>query len=187
MVGVAFLLLIDPGQLALVWETFGSFQFILNMLTHMFAHGNWEHLLGNYIFVFPYALYVEHRVGAKSFCKWWLFAGFCALVADAAVVALGQAQRGIIGSSGACFGIVIAALFLVKEHKWARLACQAVAIYLLAEQANDAWNSFFGLGRIFGGGIAYIAHFGGGLGGLYLALKQRRLEARQLAAQDASK
>lgn len=185
LLGVVFLTFIPTGSLALVWSTVGSLQFVLNLLTHMFAHANWGHLLGNYMFVFPYALYVEYRVGWKKFCGWWLFAGFTALALDMLVVILGQQQYGVIGSSGAAFGITAAALWLVKENKWAALACRALALYFICDQAWDAWNAF---ANPFGwyGGVAYAAHLGGILGGIYLAQRQRSLEARQSASQGVS-
>lgn len=184
LLGLALLKIGEVYDLALVWSTIGSWHFVGNLLLHMFSHANLAHLMGNFIFVFPYALYVEYRVGAKAFVGWWIFAGFCAIAADLCVIIAGQEQSGIIGSSGAAFGIVAAALWLVRENKWARLACRFLVLWFLAEQGLNAWSAF-AYPWLFR--VAYIAHFGGILGGLYLAQRQIGLEARRSAAQDALK
>lgn len=184
VISMLLLYLFNPGELAIVWNSFGSWRFIANLLTHMFGHADFRHLMGNYVFVFPYALYLETKIGWRSFCKWWLFTGFSALALNIVVMLLGQPQMGVIGSSGAAFGIVAAGLWMVNEHRWAKYVCRALVFYFIYKQGLNAFDAF--VMPSFFGGIAYAAHLGGILGGIYLAQRQLRLLSKQSASQDAS-
>lgn len=184
LIGLALLLALPVNAVALIWSEHGTLKFILNMLTHMFAHANLDHLLGNYIFVFPYALYLEYKVGFKRFCKIWLLAGFGALAADILVVYLGQPQSGVVGSSGAAFGICAAALYLMDGPKLVQLFAKALMLWFIVQQAYLAvlafqYPMFFS--------VAFAAHLGGLIAGCLLAFFEKRRLASLRPGQGASK
>jgi uncharacterized protein len=181
LIGVFLLKAFSPDQLALVWATAGSPRFFLNLITHMFAHANWGHLMGNYMFVLPYALYLEFKVGWKAFVKIWLACGFGALALYALTLALGEFHSGVIGSSGAAFGICTAALWLVDFNRFAKYFCRIVISYHLFMQGFLAYLALTNPLFAFFSGIAYAAHLGGALAGILAAVLVRRSLKRQLS------
>lgn len=178
LIGVFLLKAFSPDQLALVWETFGTPRFFLNLITHMFSHANWAHLMGNYMFVFPYALYLEHKIGQRKFLYAWIACGLTAV----GLQALASHTGGVIGSSGAAFGIASAALWMANENQFIKYVCRIVAGYHLLTQALLTYlaltNPLFALFS----GVAFAAHLGGILCGIFLAtveLRRRRRSASQ--------
>lgn len=178
IVGVLLLQLFDPNVLALTWASFPHPQFFLNIVTHMFAHANWAHLMGNYIYVLPYALYLEQRVGKKKFAGFWLLCGLSALAAQASTLFV-MDSSGVIGSSGAAFGIVGAALWLVDFSPFAKWFCRIVVAYHAFNQAFLAYLMLTSPLFRFFSNVAFAAHFGGLLCGVILAALVLRRERQQ--------
>lgn len=177
LIGVFLLQAFSPDQLALVWATWGSPRFVVNLLTHMFAHANWGHLMGNYMFVFPYALYLEYKVGAKKFVAIWLACGFAALGFHALTLLFGGIHGGVIGSSGAAFGICGAALWMVDFNRFAKYFCRTILAYHIFIQGYLAYLSITNIFFAFFTGVAFAAHLGGVLCGVLagaLALRSLR-------------
>lgn len=158
LLAVSFLLLPVPLEYtALVIDEVGTWKFILNLFTHQLAHGGLLHLLGNYMFMIPYAIYLEARIGRLNFLAFYLLCGFLA----AGSQILGAHSYAMVGSSGAAFGVFAGACALFDRSLWQRVvgflllgfACM-IQFYL----ATSPMSLF--------SGIAYWAHFGGALGGL---------------------
>lgn len=129
----------------------------IELITYSFSHVSWMHFFGNFIFMGPFALYLEHKIGDIKFFKYYFITGIgggLLFLFDPT----GVAPSGLIGSSGACFGIVTAALLAVDEHK----SLKYLALMLLV---------FFFLTELVGGiqGFSPIAHFCH-LGGILTAL-----------------
>jgi membrane associated rhomboid family serine protease len=113
--------------------------------------------MGNYMFMIPYALFLEHKLGRLKFT---LFYFACGILAAASQV-LGDAPGGMIGSSGAAFGVFAGACAMFDRTFVER--CLAFLLLGLAvmQQFEMATSDF-------GASVAYWAHFGGALGGLAL-------------------
>ena len=81
LIGVVSLLLFDPGQTAFYYKAPITFSWFVKLFSHMVSHGNWKHLMGNFIYGFPYMLYIEHKMQDwKRFLKIFFFCGWIALL-----------------------------------------------------------------------------------------------------------
>lgn len=155
---VSFVLLGVPlDYIALQGNHLGSWRIFLELFTHQLGHANLSHLLGNYMFVAPYALYVEHKLGTKNFLKYFFVCGL--LAAGTQVLAFDRVN--LIGSSGADFGIFAMACALFNRTKWDRLASFLLLGFSVMLQFIAATHNLLAP-------VAYWAHFGGALGGLAL-------------------
>ncbi|MGB0651925.1 MAG: rhomboid family intramembrane serine protease [Thermoplasmatota archaeon] len=75
----------------------------LQMVTHMFVHGDFFHLLGNLIILLAFALPFEERVGPKAITAFYLVTG---LAAAGAQLAVNEGSMLLVGASGAVFGLI---------------------------------------------------------------------------------
>lgn len=156
---------LPPALTALQWEDIGTLKFLINLISHMFAHGNWGHLLGNFIFGFPYMLYLEYKVG-------WRRALGCFFVGGLAAALFSWANQliipsiGGIGSSGAVFAMVACTLMLADEHRTLAWLCRALLAFFAFEQLVQAMFDDATLGF---SGVGHWAHVGGIVAGVLLA------------------
>jgi membrane associated rhomboid family serine protease len=159
----------------------------------MFLHGSWGHILGNMLFLAIFGKNVEDRLGHLGYLAFYLLGGFVATMtqtlmtllagthADAAVPSLG-ASGAIAAVLGAYFVfypnsrvLTLVIVWLVRIPAWFFLGVWF--LYQLVE-------GNFGLlstGST-GGGVAFFAHVGGFLFGLFVASLIAGMTARQPAA-----
>ncbi|MER7977537.1 MULTISPECIES: rhomboid family intramembrane serine protease [unclassified Streptomyces] len=146
----------------------------LSVLTAMFLHGSWLHLLGNMLFLLIFGNNIEDRLGHVRFT---LFYGACGFAA-AYGFALVNADSGdpLIGASGAIAGVLGAYLVLYPRARvWVlvpflvflplRLPAWIVLGFWFVLQA--AYSS--GAAVPDAGTVAYAAHVVGFLAGMLLA------------------
>lgn len=76
----------------------------LQLVTHMFVHADFFHILGNMIILLAFALPFEERVGPRAFTWMYLLSGLVAAFAQMGT-AWGEAIL-MVGASGAVFGII---------------------------------------------------------------------------------
>lgn len=77
------------------------------LVTHMFLHGGWLHVIGNLLYLWIFGDNVEDRLGHARYLAFYLLCG--------AVAAIGQgliAPAPMVGASGAVAGVLGAYLFL---------------------------------------------------------------------------
>jgi membrane associated rhomboid family serine protease len=79
----------------------------VGLLTHMFLHGGWVHLIVNMIVLWSFGRGLEPAMGSIRFVLLYLSAGVLAALAHGIVN--GQANVILIGASGAIAGVVGAA------------------------------------------------------------------------------
>ena len=80
------------------------------LVSALFLHADWAHLLGNLLFLLVFGLPAERAMGSWRFLAVFLFGGAIANVA--AVIAIGTPDRLIIGASGAVSALIGAYLAL---------------------------------------------------------------------------
>src|SRR5687768_3711550 len=150
----------------------------LTLLTSMFMHGGWLHIVSNMLFLFIYGDNVEDNMGPVKYLIFYLLCGFGA---DFAQILLGGGDSVIpnLGASGAIAGVLgaYAVLFpgahvralipfggfatvgrvpaLLMIGFW--IVTQFISVFFAGEQAAGG-----------GGGVAYWAHIGGFVVGLLL-------------------
>ena len=91
----------------------GSKRPLLSVLTAMFVHGGWAHLLGNMLFLLIFGNNVEDRMGRFRYTLFYLAAGAFATYAFAVLNA--GSTVGLVGASGAIAG-VLGAYFVMFPH-----------------------------------------------------------------------
>lgn len=152
------------------------------LISSVFMHGSWMHLLGNMWFLWIFGNNVEDAMGSARFAAFYLLSGLAAtatqLVADTGSVVP------MVGASGAIGGVMGAYIVLypkVHVHMFFLFRTFAIpAIVMLGYWiAVQLFGGFSSMGST-GGGVAFWAHVGGFLAGMLLVLlfKDEELLAR---------
>jgi membrane associated rhomboid family serine protease len=143
----------------------------LNVLTSMFAHGSWVHIIGNMLFLWIFGNNVEDALGRIRYLVFYLAAGVAATGAQtAATLWFGTADDSTIpnvGASGAIAGVLGAYLLLYPLARVVTLVfvffVEIPAMFFLVTWfLFQLWLGGFSLVEPqSGGGIAFFAHIGG--------------------------
>ncbi len=146
----------------------------LTVVTYMFLHGGWMHLLGNMLFLWVFGDNVEDATGHLRFLGFYLACGIAAGLAHAASAP--QSEAPLLGASGAVAGVVAAYLVLHPKVKLWVLVLGRIPLRLTAAWVIGAWV-VFQLAHIvlrIDDGTAWWAHLGGiGAGVLLIPFLRR--------------
>jgi membrane associated rhomboid family serine protease len=143
------------------------------LITSIFLHGDWMHLLGNMLFLWVFGDNIEDSMGHWRFLLFYLLCGAAAGLAQAA--AMPDAQEPTVGASGAVAGILGAYIVLHPKVKILVLAMNWFPLYLPAYFVLALWiatqvaSVLFGIG----GQVAWWAHIGGFIAGAILVVPFR--------------
>lgn len=144
-----------------------------SLLTSMFLHGNWFHLIGNMWFLWVFGSHLEEAMGGARYLAFYLISGVASALVQLAV-SLGSSIP-TVGASGAIAGIMGAFLLLYPR---ARVITIIFFIFITTVEIPAAFMLLYwfviqlvsGLGsltvRTQGQGIAWFAHVGGFVAGL---------------------
>ncbi len=161
------------------------------LLTSMFLHGSWMHLIGNVWFLWVFGNNIEDSMGHARFLVFYLLCGLLAAGAHVASSLSGAVP--MVGASGAISGIMGAYIVLyphVRVHTAILIFFFLRVITLPAFVLLGLWFAIQllqgGLARG-GGGVAFWAHVGGFVAGWALIrlferpkLVRAKLEGRVL-------
>jgi membrane associated rhomboid family serine protease len=156
------------------------------VLTSMFLHASWLHVLGNMLFLWIFGNNVEDVMGRLRFLVFYIASGYAAALAQAWVTLefAGNAAASVpnVGASGAIAG-VLGAYFILFPH--ARVVTLVFGFIPLPVPAMfflgfwfvfQLWQGGFSVTHPgSGGGVAFAAHVGGFLFG---ALTVRAFQVR---------
>ncbi len=136
------------------------------VLTSMFLHGGWLHIVGNMWFLWIFGEGVEGAMGAVRFLAFYLLCGLAAALAQ--VLVTPSSAQPMVGASGAIAGVLGAYLLLYPR---ARVRCLWVLVVFVTFVNVPAWVllGLWFVSQFFvpmGSGIAWMAHVGGFLVGL---------------------
>jgi len=81
-----------------------------SLLTYMFLHGGWMHLLFNMLFLWVFADNIEDALGRGRFLAFYLLCGMAGGAAH--VLAAPQSNVPLVGASGAIAGVIAAYLMI---------------------------------------------------------------------------
>lgn len=147
---------------------------IYSLLSHMFLHGGWFHLIGNLWFLWVFGDNVEDAMGPGRF---WIFYLLCGLAAAGAQILSNPAAAiPMVGASGAIGGVMGAYARLYPHARiqtFIFIGFYATTVAVPAIAMLGYWF-FIQLASGFpalheaGGGVAFWAHVGGFLAGLLL-------------------
>ncbi|HEY7658331.1 MAG TPA: rhomboid family intramembrane serine protease [Burkholderiales bacterium] len=161
--GEGLVCLTDPGRQ------------VQNVVTSMFLHGSWMHLLGNMWFLWIFGNNIEDSMTRPRFLAFYLLTGLAAALAQ--VVANPASTVPMVGASGAISGVMGAYLLLFPK---VRVFTMVPIGFYLTSIALPAWVMliYWAVLQLFGGftsivagqegGVAFWAHLGGFIAGLVL-------------------
>jgi len=157
----------------------------LSVLTAMFVHAGWLHLLGNMLFLAVFGNNVEDRFRKLPYLIFYLACGYIAAYGFAAVYP--GSVTPLVGASGAIAGVLGAYLALFPRARvWSLvpflffLPLRIPAWLVLGLWFVLQWGySVGGLGG--GGGVAYVAHVFGFVAGLLIGLVARAVQGSDRA------
>jgi membrane associated rhomboid family serine protease len=149
---------------------------VQNVLTSMFLHGSWMHLLGNMWFLWLFGNNIEDSMTRPRFIAFYLLCGLGAALAQ--VFAEPSSRIPMVGASGAISGVMGAYLVLFPRVRVFTLLplgfyITSIALPAWAMLVYWAFLQFFGgvtsiVAAQEGGGVAFWAHLGGFLAGVVL-------------------
>jgi membrane associated rhomboid family serine protease len=145
----------------------------LTLLTSMFMHGGWAHLLGNMWFLWIFGDNIEDDLGRFRYVLFYLLAGLLASLTHVFMSRAGDAAMiPSLGASGAISGVMGAYLVMHPQRQVTVLLFRMVT-QVPGFVAVGMWFVFQvinGLGMLGGAhsGVAYGAHIGGFVAGAAL-------------------
>ena len=161
---------------------------LATLMTAMFLHGGWLHIIGNMLFLWIYGDNVEHRLGHVGYLVAYLLCGVAATLGYAALLPASAGGTPMVGASGAISG-VLGFYFVWFPHNRVRLLIALLPFYV------DVWkvSARVVLGiyvvldnllpilltRSGASGVAHGAHLGGFLAGAAAAVVIDRLAVRR--------
>ena len=169
---------LEPGVWALVPARFSSdpvFAFE-TVFTSMFLHASWSHVLGNMFFLWIFGDNVEDAMGHFRYLVFYLLGGVCAAAAQ--TLANPASTIPMVGASGAISAVLAAYGFLYPRSPitvfnpifllWFFFglflhlpAWLVIGEYFLVNLSDALMNNAQG-------GVAFMAHVGGFVGGAFL-------------------
>ncbi len=149
---------------------------LTSLLTSMFLHGGWLHLIGNMWFLWVFGSHIEDVMGSAKFLIFYLISG----VASALVQTFTNLGSPIptIGASGAIAGVmgaflilyprvrIVTLVFIIVFITTIELPAAIMLIYWFALQVLSGLGSLSSVSQA--QGIAWFAHVGGFLAGILL-------------------
>lgn len=146
-----------------------------SVLTSMFLHGGWMHLAGNMLFLWIFGDNMEDEMGHLPFLVFYLCAGLAAAALQVAADPMSPIP--MVGASGAIAGVMGGYLLLFPRAKVDVLFIFVIIFRIFPIPAWIVLGVWVGV-QMFngavtptdGGGVAYLAHVGGFIGGLVLTV-----------------
>jgi len=140
----------------------------ITILTSMFMHGSWSHIIGNMVFLWAFGPEVEDKMGPRRYAAFYLLGGLAASLAQVAAAPASSVPN--LGASGAIAAVMGAFLVTYPHDRIRSLLFIFVFVrvtYIPAALLIGVWalTQFMNLGAVaqqtVGGGVAYAAHVGG--------------------------
>jgi membrane associated rhomboid family serine protease len=154
----------------------------LTLLTCIFLHGGWMHILGNMWFLHIFGDNVEDRLGHVGYLVFYLVAGVAASLVH--LVSGPNSTIPTVGASGAIAG-VMGGYFVLYPHARVLTVVPIIIflqiIVLPAPLFLGVWfllqffQGSFSIDGVEAGGVAWWAHVGGFVAGLAIVLTVRAL------------
>jgi membrane associated rhomboid family serine protease len=159
----------------------------ITILTAMFLHGSWSHILGNMVFLWAFGPQIEDSMNRLRYLVFYLAGGLVAMLAQIAATPSSTVPN--LGASGAIAAVMGAFLVTYPRDKIRALlvifvfvrvtlipAALLIGVWFLIQLFNAG-----AVATVQTGGVAYLAHIGGAVFG---ALTARFFEdPRRLATQ----
>lgn len=199
---IPYIALNDEAYAKLVVTNFGVFYFNSplfrpwQIITYMFIHGGWEHILFNMFALFSFGPILEYTIGSKKFFNLYFICGIGAILFQMLVQGVemyhftghfiltndnpmlldpGIMEKvkdiyttPIVGASGAIFGVLIGFGMLYPNME---LLILFIPVPVKAKYIIPFYvlvEIFLGVGQFGGDNVAHFAHIGGALIGFIM-------------------
>jgi membrane associated rhomboid family serine protease len=152
-----------------------SGQHLITILTGMFMHASWSHIIGNMIYLWAFGPAIEDSMGPGRYLVFYLTGGLAATLAQVAGNPLSTVPN--LGASGA-IAAVMGAFLVTYPHDRIRTVLLifvfAQVHYIPAALMIGVWfllqlYSAGTVAQVETGGVAYLAHVGGFIWGAVAA------------------
>lgn len=164
-----------PAQLLDGTAATGQFPEPLTLVTYLFIHAGWMHLLGNMLFLWVFADNVEDAFGYLGFIIFYLLTGIIGALTFAYLTP--QTHNPLIGASGAVSGVLAAYVVLYPRARVWILLFMRIPIPVPAYLVLGGWFLLQILSLASADpkdDVAWWAHIGGFMTGLILTLILRK-------------
>jgi membrane associated rhomboid family serine protease len=158
---------------------------LVTLLSSMFMHASWSHIIGNMIFLWAFGPQIEDAMGRVRFVGFYLAGGLAAMAAQ--VAADPSSTVPSLGASGAIAAVMGAFLVTYPRDRirtvlifgWFARITFIPAILLIGFWFLTQLVSLGAVTDVQSGGVAYMAHVGGAVfGALTARLLERPREER---------
>jgi len=159
----------------------GVARMIVPMVTSMFLHGGWMHLLGNMLFLWVFGGSVEDALGHLQYLIFYFICGIGAALTH--IVFNWGSKIPTVGASGAISGVMGAFIVLYPRSRVTTLIPALFLFFTVRIPAVLMLGYWFFLQLFSGvasvatanqGGVAWWAHVGGFVLGAFLVFAERR-------------
>lgn len=163
----------------------------ITILTSMFLHGSWLHIISNMVFLWAFGPEIEDAMNSFGFLGFYLIGGIVAMLAQ--VAASPHSTIPNLGASGAIAAVMGAFIVTYPRDRIRTLLFFFVFVrttFIPAAILIGLWflSQLFNAGvvaTVQTGGVAYVAHIGGFIFGAVTARlfeDPRRLAAQKISA-----
>ena len=155
----------------------------ITILTAMFMHAGWAHILGNMLFFWVFGPEIEDVMDPLRYLAFYLLGGLAATAAQVLIDPTSTVPN--LGASGAIAGVMGAFLITYPRDRirtilffgwFARVTLIPAIILVGFWFLTQLFSEVGALAQVQGGGVAYMAHIGGFIFG---AVTCRLFESRQ--------
>lgn len=157
----------------------------LSLLTYMFMHGGFVHIIGNMLFLNTFGPNIEDTMGHIKFLLFYLLCGVVSALVY--IIPNFNSSSPLVGASGAIAGVMGAHL---RALPGTRILCLLfiIRITLPAVVILFPWIvlQFYNVGMHVESNVAWVAHIGGFIFGMLLIRKFQKRWFRKRSS-DASK
>ena len=152
-----------------------AFPVNMTLLTAMFLHGGWFHIIGNMLYLWIFGNNIEDKLGHFKFIIFYLLSGIIASLVY--ILTNPNSTIPMVGASGAIAGVLGAYLLKFPKARvltlifigWFIRIVKIPAFYVLGFWfIIQLINGLPALGQDVSGGVAWFAHIGGFLAGMGL-------------------
>jgi membrane associated rhomboid family serine protease len=148
---------------------------LITILTAMFMHGSWSHIIGNMVFLWAFGPEIEDAMNPLRYAAFYLLGGLAASVAQ--IAASPHSTVPNLGASGAIAAVMGAFLITYPHDRIRTLLFIFIFVrvrFIPAALLIGLWflTQLFNAGSVATvqtGGVAYMAHIGGFLFGAVTA------------------
>jgi membrane associated rhomboid family serine protease len=149
---------------------------LITILTAMFMHASWSHIIGNMVFLWAFGPQIEDLMGRPRYLAFYILGGLAATLAQVALNPDSTVPN--LGASGAIAAVMGAFLVTYPRDQIRSLLFLFVFVtvtYIPAMLLIGVWFllQFVSLGAVAHthptGGVAYAAHVGGFIFGMVAA------------------